>query len=130
MKDIKEITIRELVENYINNDEAGVIGYDGKLNIRPSFQREFVYEPKEKEAVINTIMKELPLGIFYWSKSNDTFEMIDGQQRTISICEFVKGNFSTRNRAFHNLTKEEKERMLDYKILVHIFEGTEKEKLD
>ena len=128
---IKEITIKELTNNYINNGEAGVIGYDGKLNIRPAFQREFIYKAKEQKAVVKTLMKGLPLGLLYWSKNaNGTYEIIDGQQRTISICEYVKGEFSNNYRYFHNLTEGEQEQILNYKILVHIFEGSEKEKLE
>jgi hypothetical protein len=35
----------------------------------------------------------------------ETFEVIDGQQRTISICQYVNGDFSINGLAFHNLTK-------------------------
>lgn len=37
------IKIKDLVENYQDNGEYGVYGYNGKLNIRPKYQREFVY---------------------------------------------------------------------------------------
>ena len=40
--ELKEILIKDLVEGYVNDEENGVIGYNGKLNIRPKFQREFV----------------------------------------------------------------------------------------
>ena len=40
--ELYEIAIKEIAEQYIDNQEEGVIGYNGKLNIRPKYQREFV----------------------------------------------------------------------------------------
>ena len=64
-----DVTVREIAENYINNnDENGVIGYNGKLNIRPAYQREFVYKDKQRDLVIDSIRKGRPLNVMYWSK--------------------------------------------------------------
>ncbi len=126
-----ELTIREIAENYIDNAEAGVIGYNGKLNIRPAYQREFVYDEKKRNAVIDTINRNFPLNIMYWAKNSDgTFELIDGQQRTISFCQYVNSDFSINNKFFHNLTQTEKDKILDYKLLIYFCDGNEKEKLD
>lgn len=101
--ELYEITIKEIAENYVDNQEEGVIGYNGKLNIRPKYQREFVYDEKKRNAVIDTIMKGFPLNVMYWVKNDDgTFEILDGQQRTISFCQYVVGDFSVNNRTFHN----------------------------
>ena len=86
-----DLTVRELVEDYEDADENGVTGYGGKLDIRPPFQREFVYNDKERNAVIDSILKGFPLNVMYWSDREDgTFEIIDGQQRT-SLCCSVCG---------------------------------------
>ncbi len=129
--EMHEITVREVAENYVDNDEEGVVGYKGKLNIRPKYQREFVYDDKKRNAVMDTIRKDFPLNIMYWVKNEDgTFEVLDGQQRTISFCQYVNGDFSIENRAFHNLTKPEREQILNYKLMIYFCEGNEKEKLD
>ena len=126
-----ELTIREISENYIDNAEDGVIGYGGRLNIRPKYQREFVYDEAKRNAVIQTIRNGFPLNVMYWVKNEDgTFEVLDGQQRTISFCQYVTGCFSLDNRAFHNLTKTEQEQILQYKVMIYFCEGTDKEKLD
>lgn len=128
---LKEITIRELTENYQDNEENGVIGFAGKLDIRPPYQREFIYKDKQREAVIDTITKDFPLNVMYWAVRNDeSFEVIDGQQRTISICQFVEGDFAFKNRYFHNLQNDEKEQILDYKLMVYLCSGTDSEKLE
>lgn len=128
--DLKNITVRELVESYQDNQEAGVVGFSGKLNIRPPFQREFVYNDKQREAVIDTITRSFPLNTMYWAVTQDGFEIIDGQQRTISICQYVDGVFSHKNRYFHNLQQDEKDKILDYTLTIYQCQGNDSEKLD
>ena len=128
---LKEISIREVVEGYINNEEEGILGYGGKLNIRPPYQREFIYKDKQRDEVIRTIKNNFPLNVMYWVKNpDDTYELLDGQQRTISFCQYIKGNFVLDNLAFYNLTDVEKDAILDYKLMIYICEGNDKEKLD
>jgi len=128
---LNEITVREVSNSYLNSDEEGVVGYGGKLNIRPKYQREFVYKDKQRDAVIDTIKKNFPLNVMYWVKSEDgTFEVMDGQQRTISFCEYIDGKFSLNNLYFHNLTDTDKEQILNYKLMIYFCEGNDKEKLD
>lgn len=129
--ELKEIAIREVADGYINNQEEGVLGYSGKLNIRPKYQREFVYKDKQREAVIETIRKSFPLNVMYWVKNDGgDYEVLDGQQRTISFCDYINGDFSIENRYFHNLEINEKEQILDYKLMIYVCEGNDKEKLD
>ena len=125
-----EIKIRDLTKGYYDLTEKGCFAHNGDLNIRPPFQREFVYKDKQREAVISTIIKGFPLNVMYWSKQEKGFEVIDGQQRTISICQYVNGDFSFNDRYFQNLTKEEQDQILDYEIDVYVCEGSDKEKLD
>lgn len=129
--ELKEITIRELVADYVDDGEGGVRGYSGRLDIRPLYQREFVYKDKQRDAVIDSIRKGFPLNVMYWSVRDDnTFEIIDGQQRTISIAQYVEGNFSFNFLYFHNLTEDQKNEILDYKIMVYLCSGTDSEKLE
>ena len=129
--ELKEITIRELTKGYEDNEEGGVIGFDGKLDIRPPYQREFIYKEKQRDAVIDTISKYFPLNVMYWAVQGDgNFEVIDGQQRTISICQYIEGDFAFNNRYFHNLQKDEKEQILNYKLMVYLCTGSDSEKLE
>ena len=127
----KEITIRELTEDYEDNSEGGVKGYGGRLNIRPPYQREFVYKDKQRDAVINTVTLDFPLNVMYWAVCEDgTYEVVDGQQRTISICQYVEGDFAFNDRYFHNLQKDEQEQILNYKLMIYFCSGTDSQKLD
>lgn len=129
--ELKEITIQELSDGFEDNNEDGVIGFGGKLDIRPPYQREFIYKDKQRDAVINTITKNFPLNVMYWAVREDgTFEVIDGQQRTISICQYIDGDFAFQNRYFHNLKADEKEKILNYTLMVYVCSGTESEKLE
>ncbi|MBQ9774064.1 MAG: DUF262 domain-containing protein [Clostridia bacterium] len=128
---LHQIPIREVCEGYVDSQEDGVVGYGGRLNIRPAFQREFVYKENQRNAVIETVVKGFPLNVMYWVENEDgNYELLDGQQRTISICQYVGGDFSIDGRAFHNLTETEKKQILDYPLMIYICQGNDKEKLD
>jgi len=127
--ELHEIAIKDLVKDYEDKQEEGVYGYGGKLNIRPKYQREFVYKDKQRDAVIDTVQKNFPLNVMYWVKNGKTYEVLDGQQRTISICQYVKGEYSINARSWHNLTNDEQEKILNYKCMIYFCDGTDSEKL-
>ena len=133
---LQSIKVCDLIDGYINDPDKGVLGYGGRLDIRPPYQREFRYDLKQKQAVVNTILKGYPLNIMYWSVvGHDSFELIDGQQRTLSICEYRYHEFNIVDQErgtlyFSSLTDEEKEKFLNYELTVYFCSGTDKEKLD
>ena len=132
--DKQEITVGKIVEGYVNNDEQGVRGFGGLLDIRPPYQREFIYNDKEQKAVINTVLHGYPLNVMYWVKRSEDaecpYEIMDGQQRTLSLCEYVAGKFSFDFKFFANQPKDVQQKILDYKLDIYICEGTPSEKLD
>ena len=127
--ELKEIKVKDLVNNYQNDEEEGVVGYGGKLNIRPQYQRAFIYEGTKRDEVIRSIQKGYPLNVMYWMKYGDTYEVLDGQQRTMSICEYVNGNYSIDHKYFFTLTQTEQEEILNYPLMIYICEGNDKERL-
>lgn len=136
MMTIKQIsvTVREITLGYVNNEEQGVRGYNGLLDIRPPYQREFIYNDKEQQAVINTVLHGYPLNVMYWVKRSDDadcpYEVMDGQQRTLSLCEYVAGKFSFEFKNFFNQTGDIQKRILDYPLTVYVCEGAASEKLE
>lgn len=129
--ELHEVTIQELSEEFADNAEAGVVAYGGKLDIRPPYQREFIYKDKQRDAVIDTVRKDYPLNVLYWAVREDGhFEVIDGQQRTLSICQFVNGDFSIKGLSFHNLKDDQQKQILDYKLMIYLCSGTDSEKLE
>jgi hypothetical protein len=136
MMTIKQIsvTVGEITQGYVNNEEQGVRGYNGLLDIRPPYQREFIYNDKEQQAVINTVLKGYPLNVMYWVKrGNDAecpYEVMDGQQRTLALCEYVAGRFSFEFKNFFNQPGDIQKRILDYELTVYVCEGEHSEKLE
>ena len=136
MMTIKQIsvTVGEITQGYVNNEEKGVRGYNGLLDIRPPYQREFIYNDKEQQAVINTVLHGYPLNVMYWVKRSDDadcpYEVMDGQQRTLSLCEYVAGKFSFEFKNFFNQTGDIQKRILDYPLTVYVCEGAASEKLE
>lgn len=129
----RKVSVRELCEDYFNDDVEGVTGYGGRLDIRPPYQREFVYKDRQRDEVVRTVRKGFPLGVVYWAEKvdqPDAYEVLDGQQRTISICEYVDGSFMVDDMYFHTLTSDQRERILDYRLDVYVCAGPDSEKLD
>ena len=129
-----EVTIGEVAKGYVNNEEQGVRGYNGQLDIRPPYQREFIYNEKEQQAVIHTVLQGYPLNVMYWVRRADDaecpYEVMDGQQRTLSICQYVAGKYSYEFKNFFNQPKDIQKKILDYKLMIYVCEGEESEKLE
>ena len=131
----KMVTVKDLYEGYENNYEEGVVAYGGKTNVRPKYQREFIYEGEQLTAVIDTVQHGYPLNILYWVEHEDgTYEVLDGQQRIMSICEFLEGNFyievdgctmyiSNIQRRYPEMYKA----IMDYELEVKVIKGGTKE---
>lgn len=127
----RKIKVGEVYEGYFNDNEEGVVGYDERLDIRPKYQREFVYKDEQRNEVIRSVLKGLPLNVIYWAKTGeDTYEVLDGQQRTISLCEYVDGSYSVDGKYFMNLPEDTQEKILDYELFVYVCDGTDSEKLE
>jgi hypothetical protein len=128
--DRKQITVRDLVDGYEDKGLDGVVAYGGKLDVRPPFQREYIYQDKQRDEVIRSVMKGFPLNVMYWSKAGDHYELMDGQQRTISVCRYVaesEQTFSVDYRYWFNLQEDERARILDYLLDIYVCDGTPSE---
>lgn len=132
--ELKRIKVSDLVQGYTDDDEGGVRGYGGKLNIRPAFQREFVYDDKKRNEVIRTVRRGFPLNSMYWAEAGEGYELMDGQQRTISIARYVNNDFSVdvdgSPMFFQNLTGDKQKQILDYELFIYVCSGTESDKLE
>ena len=132
------IKVRDLFNGYQDNRLNGVVAYGGKLDVRPAYQREFVYKLEQQQAVIDTVSKGYPLNVMYWAdQGGGRYELIDGQQRTLSICTFLNNDFSckglfgfSRPLQFGSLPSNLQAKLLDYELTVYICDGTESEKLE
>ena len=129
-----EVTIGDIARGYINNEEQGIRGYGGQLDIRPPYQREFIYNESEQQAVISTVLKGYPLNVMYWVRRSEDaecpYEVMDGQQRTLSLCEYVDGKFAYDFKNFFNQPADIQKLILDYPLTIYLCEGEPSEKLE
>ena len=129
-----EVTVGDIARGYINNEEQGIRGYGGQLDIRPPYQREFIYNEKEQQAVISTVLKGYPLNVMYWVRRSEDaecpYEVMDGQQRTLSLCEYVDGKFAYDFKNFFNQPADIQKLILDYPLTIYLCEGEPSEKLE
>jgi 5-methylcytosine-specific restriction endonuclease McrA len=129
-------TVKEICEGFVYNEfeGKGLFGLNGKLTIQPEYQRNYIYADGKKDvAVIDSILKEYPIGIIYFNKvGEDSFEILDGQQRITSIGRYVKGNFAIIDekgtpKYFDSIAEDKQEKILQTKLLIYECEGAESE---
>ena len=134
------LTIGELVKGFKENTTTGeVTSMNGLLNIRPPYQREFVYEQPRRDAVITTVLENCPLSVIYLAKLDDgKLEVIDGQQRILSICKYAAGQFSIevtmdidgkkQHLGYSRLAARQKD-FDNYELMAYVCEGDNAEKM-
>lgn len=92
-----------------------------KINLRPSYQRNFIWSSKDQKLLIDSIRKGYPLPNFFILKNKDnTFEMVDGQQRAITIYKFIKNEF--RDSSKHYYKDYNENTFMNYRINVVLLE--------
>lgn len=136
--ELHNIPVKEIFSGYKDMDDDGVTGYDGRLDIRPAYQRNYVYSPEQAEAVIHTVLRKpsgYPLNVMYWVKTgDDRYEVLDGQQRTLSLMQFLDHKYPIQlnGKTFYcdSLPDDEYAQIMNYELMVYICEGTASEKLE
>ena len=129
-----DITIEKLCEGFVYNEfeEKGLFGLNGSLVIQPEYQRNYIYNDGKKDvAVINSLLSGYPIGLIYFNKNGDKYEVLDGQQRITSIGRFITNKFAVKvngyERNFDSLDKDIQDKLLQTTLTIYICEGTEKE---
>jgi hypothetical protein len=132
-----EITVADICDGFVYNqlEGKGLFGLGGKLTIQPEYQRNYIYADgggKKEAAVIESLLKEYPLGLIYFNKvAKDKFEVLDGQQRITSIGRFVTNKFAIMDNGnpknFDSLPADQQAKIRDSKLLIYECEGTETE---
>jgi hypothetical protein len=132
-----DITVADICDGFVYNqlEGKGLFGLCGKLTIQPEYQRNYIYADgggKKEAAVIESLLKEYPLGLIYFNKvAKDKFEVLDGQQRITSIGRFVTKKFAIMDsgnpKNFDSLAADQQAKILGSKLLIYECEGTETE---
>lgn len=133
---LKQYTIKEICEGFTfdEHEGKGLYGMSGRLTIQPEYQRNYIYGDGKKDlAVIDSVLKGYPIGLFYFNRcEDDRLEVLDGQQRITSLGRFLERKFSVlladgRPYTFGALPKDKQELILETPLLIYICEGTESE---
>ncbi|MFE2657984.1 HNH endonuclease family protein [Brevibacterium sp. NPDC059310] len=132
--ELKHYTVEEVTKGFVYNEleGKGLFGLDGKLVIQPEYQRNYIYNDGKRDvAVIDSLIKEYPLGLIYFNVEGSTFEVLDGQQRITSVGRFVTGKFAIKvddkEQTFSSLPRNLQRRILDTKLDIYECSGTEDE---
>lgn len=131
-----DITVHDICEGFVYNEleGRGLFGLSGRLTIQPEYQRNYIYAESKKDiAVIESVLREYPLGLIYFNKLEDgRLEVLDGQQRITSLGRYVTGKFAIKDangmpQYFGALATDLQERILNTKLLIYECEGEESE---
>ena len=131
-----DITIAAICEGFHYNEleGKGLFGLAGQLTIQPEYQRNYIYaDGKRDVAVIESLLKEYPLGLIYFVKvAEDKYEVLDGQQRITSFGRYVTNRFAVKDengmeQYFSGISKDKQERILNTKLTIYVCEGEESE---
>ena len=130
-----DITVRDICEGFVYNEleGKGLFGLNGKLTIQPEYQRNYIYADGKKDvAVIDSVLKGYPLGLIYFNKVGERLEVLDGQQRITSLGRFVTHKLAIKDKNgmqqyIDGLNEEDRNKVLNTKLLIYICEGTEGE---
>lgn len=131
-----DLKVRDINEGFVYNEYEGkgLFGWGGRLTIQPEYQRNYIYADGKKDvAVIESLLKGYPLGLIYFVKTGeDSYEVLDGQQRITSFGRFITGKFAIKDQNgmeqyFDGLDPEIKEYLLDRPLTIYICEGKENE---
>ena len=131
-----DITVKDICDGFVYNEleGKGLFGLSGKLTIQPEYQRNYIYaDGKRDVAVIDSILRGYPLGLIYFNTvSEDSFEVLDGQQRITSIGRFITNKFAIKDehgmeQYFSGIASDKQELILQTKLLIYECEGTESE---
>ena len=130
-----DITVGEICKGFVYSDleGKGLFGMDGRLTIQPEYQRNYIYaDGKRDVAVVDSILKDYPLGLIYFVKATkDQFEVLDGQQRITSFGRFFTNKMAIKinnnEQKYDSIALELQRKLCDTKLTIYICEGEEAE---
>lgn len=131
-----DLTVKDICDGFVYNEleGKGLFGLSGKLTIQPEYQRAYIYADGKKDvAVIESLLKGYPLGLFYFNKiDNNHLEVLDGQQRITSFGRYVTNKFAVKDengmeQYFDGIAADKRAKILDTILLIYECEGTESE---
>ncbi len=132
--EFKHYTVEQILQGFVYNEleGKGLFGLGGRLVIQPEYQRFYIYgDGKRDVAVIESILKEYPLGLIYFNVNKDSLEVLDGQQRITSLGRFFTGKFAIKfngqEQTYGSLPQELKDLIRNTKLDVYECAGTESE---
>jgi len=86
---------------------ATIVDYiDYRIVEMPKFQRNFVWDIERASKLIDSLFYNLPIPevfLFANDDDNQTYKIIDGQQRVLTIYFYIKGKFPKSPKAFEQL---------------------------
>ena len=113
-----------------------------ELKLNPDFQREFVWSLKQQSELIESILMNIPLPLFYFAMDKKgIISVVDGLQRLTTVFTYMQDNFSVGKvrylksiigKRFSDLQRTDQAKIEKYQIQAYIIQPSTPEnvKLD
>ena len=133
--------------NYLNTTNRNAAWFKGaydrdELDMKPPFQRNPVWVTRQKSYLIDTILNEYPIPEIYMQETVDEkgkvkYIIVDGQQRTRAILDFIEGKFCIDAKEspdfadlfFDDLSGEQKRTFYKYNFVIRVLPDVPDEEL-
>lgn len=108
---------------------------DGKLNKNISIQRKEIWDDEKKSNLILSLLLDIPVeSLLFEEAENGSYNVLDGKQRTLTICSFIDGGFALSKKVrvqgmdgiavayqtFQSMPATWKEKILEYELSISI----------
>lgn len=98
----------------------------GDVKIDPDFQREFVWDKKQKGELIESVLMGIPIPVFYFFENKEgEIQVVDGRQRISTFIDFIDDKFELTQlkiikniigKKFSSLDSLQQRKIEDYQI--------------
>jgi uncharacterized protein DUF262 len=100
------------------------------LVLDPDFQREEVWNPKQKSELIESILMGIPLPLIYVKEDNNgVYIIVDGRQRLTTLFDFMNGKFRLKGlkilgylngKSFSTIDEKQQNKIEDCSLTLHV----------
>ena len=100
------------------------------LVLDPDFQREDVWNPKQKSELIESILMGIPLPLIYVKEDNNgVYIIVDGRQRLTTLFDFMNDKFKLKSlkilgnfngKLFSSIDEKQQNKIEDCPLILHV----------
>lgn len=122
---------KDMKIDFNNNQIDGLLTtyYHSGINMNPDYQRDYVWETKDKELLIDSIFNNIEIGKIVLVRllyGDYGYEILDGKQRLNALLEFYENRFPYKGYYYNDLSRADQIHFIHYVVSVGYITYTNK----